>query len=331
MKNALRLVAGLVLSAIFLLLAVRGVSWNEVVEALSRAHLGYVPLISGGMVIPLLFRALRWQVLIEPVHPVGIRRLFSATCIGFAANMLLPLRAGEIVRPWVISRREPVPFAQAMGTIALERLFDMGALLLLFSVAALTLPLPAEWHRYGWVFLAIFAGLLGVLVVATARPESWRRIVTALLQPLPDAMGKPVLRLFDGFVDGLRGLGSSRAVAVAGLHSLGVWLSISLSFGFGLSSLGLEVPWFRAAIAVTTLVAIAVAIPGGPGFIGMFQVGCVVALEAFGVERSVAFSYSVLTHAVQFATVVVLGVAFFFREGLRVSDVRPVEAEALGS
>ena len=82
---------------------------------------------------------------------------------------------------------------------------------------------------------------------------------------------------------------------------------------------------------VTTFVAIAVAIPGGPGFIGMFQVGSVVALEAFGVERSLAFSYSVLVHAVQFASVLLLGIYFFLSEGLRLSDVRSGEAEAAES
>ena len=133
MKNAARLAAGLVLSATFLTLAARGVSWGEVADALGRARPGHVLLAGAGMILSLGFRALRWGVLIEPIHPVGRWRLFSATCIGFAANMLLPLRAGEIVRPWVISRREPVPFAQAMGTIALDRLFDMGALLMLFG------------------------------------------------------------------------------------------------------------------------------------------------------------------------------------------------------
>jgi hypothetical protein len=297
--------------------------------ALGEAQLGYVPLMAVGMIIPLGFRALRWRVLIEPIHPVSRGRLFSATCIGFAANMLLPLRAGEVVRPWVIARREPVSFAQAMATVALERLFDMGALLLLFAVATLTLPLPPEWQRYGWVFLAAFVGLLVGLAAMTYRPHPWRRVVSRVASRFPAPLGDRILHLFDGFVDGLRSLGSIRAVVVASLHSVGVWFSIALSFGFGLSAMGLDVPWLRASLAATTFVAIAVAIPGGPGFIGMFQVGCIVALEPFGVERSLAFSYSVLTHAVQFVTVVLLGVYFFLREGFRAAEVTSVRPETL--
>ena len=331
MKNAARLAAGLVLSATFLTLAARGVSWGEVADALGRARPGHVLLAGAGMILSLGFRALRWGVLIEPIHPVGRWRLFSATCIGFAANMLLPLRAGEIVRPWVISRREPVPFAQAMGTIALDRLFDMGALLMLFGLAALTLPLPVEWQQYGLVFLGVFVALLGGLVAVTARPAVWRSIAATILEPLPARIGRPVLGLFDGFFTGFQSLGSGRSVGVVALHSVGVWLSISLSFAFGLSALDIGVPWFKAAVVVTTFVAIAVAIPGGPGFIGMFQVGSVVALEAFGVERSLAFSYSVLVHAVQFASVLLLGIYFFLSEGLRLSDVRSGEAEAAES
>jgi hypothetical protein len=131
-----------------------------------------------------------------------------------------------------------------------------------------------------------------------------------------------------GFAEGLAMLGDPQAIVAAFLVSVAVWLSIGLSFGFGLNALRIEAPWIAAALTTTTFVAIAVSIPGGPGFVGMFQAGCVVALGAFGVERSLAFSYSLVTHGVQFAATVALGLYFLLREGVSLSEIgrRPLVA-----
>ncbi|MGH7898954.1 MAG: lysylphosphatidylglycerol synthase transmembrane domain-containing protein [Candidatus Binatia bacterium] len=326
MKAALRLAASLALSAVFLYLAARGVSWGTVWEAMRAARLIYVVPMVVGSVLPLCFRAWRWGVLVRPLRPVGFGSLFMATCIGFAANMLLPLRAGEVARPWALAQREGIPFAQAMATVALERLFDMAVLLLLFAVATFTLPVPEDWKQYGWFFLVAFGVLFATLFVLERYPTPALRLAEVALRPIPPAVSVRLLALARSFVEGLASLGSARAVVIAFLHSLGVWLSIAISFGSGLSAFSLDVPWVPAALTTTTFVAIAVSIPGGPGFIGMFQAGCVVALEVFDVSKSVAFSYSVLTHLVQFASTVALGLYFFAAEGFRVTDIRRLKA-----
>ena len=86
--------------------ALRGVSWPETAAALRAAHLIYLPLIFIAGIVSLFSRALRWGVLLGPIATVRRRSLFAATAIGFAANMLLPLRAGEVLRPWILARKE---------------------------------------------------------------------------------------------------------------------------------------------------------------------------------------------------------------------------------
>lgn len=330
MKQALRLVASLALSAVFLYLASRGVDWSVVRGALGDARLVYVAASVLGGLASICFRAVRWGVLVGALRSVRFRSLFSATSIGFAANMLLPLRAGELLRPWLLAKRERIPFAQAMATAALERLFDMATLVLLFSVATLTLPLPPEWRRYGWFFLGTFVVFLAVLFVMSRTPRAVLGPLEVLLRPAPQRLAVAVLRLSREFAEGLAGLGSARAVALAILGSLAVWASIAASFGFGLSALALDVPWVRASLTVTTFVAIAVAVPGGPGFVGMFQLGCVVGLAVYGVPKSIAFGYSVLVHVIQFAGCVLLGLYFFLRDGLSLREMWEWRAEAQG-
>jgi uncharacterized protein (TIRG00374 family) len=331
LKHSLRIAVSLALSAVFLWIALRGVSWSETSQALSSARLGYVVPICVMAIVSLYCRALRWRVLVRPLAQVQRQSIFSATAMGFAANMLLPLRAGEVLRPWLLARREGLKLAPVVATVAVERLFDMATLLLFFGVATLTLPLPPEWKRYGWVFLATFMAFLGVLALLLRFPRETVGALDKVLTPLPEKASKPILRAIHQFADGLGALKSASAVALAIAYSLAVWLTLAVTFGLGLSALDLPVPWIRGALSLTTMVAIAVAVPGGPGFIGMFQVGCEVGLALYGIGKSLAFSYSVLVHVLQFASTVLLGLYFFLKENLTLSEIRAEASTATGS
>jgi glycosyltransferase 2 family protein len=322
LKRTLRLAVSLGLSAIFLWVAVRGVSWEETAAALRTARIAYLPPIFLIAVVSLYFRALRWGILLQPLGLFPRRSLFSATAIGFAANMLLPLRAGEVVRPWLLARKERRALAPVIATVAVERLFDMATLLLFFGVATLTLPLPPEWKHYGWLFLGTFVGFLGVLVALQSSPKRTVAILERALDPLPERISAPMVHAIEQFAHGLTSLKSASAVAAAVLYSLAVWLTLAVTFGLGLKALDLPVPFVRGSLSMTTFVAIAVSIPGGPGFIGMFQVGCEVGLGVYGVGKSLAFSYSVLVHVLQFASNVVLGLYFFLRENVSLKEIR---------
>lgn len=301
-------------------------SWSETASALREAHLVYLaPIVIAG-VASLYLRALRWGVLLAPLASIDSRSLFSATAIGFAANMLLPLRAGEVLRPWFLARKHGLPLAQTIATVAIERLFDMATLLLFFGVATLTLPLPPEWRRYGWVFLGTFLGFLAMLVALQRGPRRTIAVLSRLLTVAPERLAARVLALVREFADGLASLRSGSAIGLAVAYSVAVWTTLAISFGFGLTALDLPVPFARGALSLTAIVAIAVSIPGGPGFIGMFQVGCEVGLGVYGVAKSLAFSYSVIVHGMQFASTVAVGLYFFLKENLSLREIQAAEA-----
>ena len=321
MKRALRTLASLALSAVFLYFAVRGLSWEEIRASLAGARWGWVV----ASIIPALgslaLRAVRWGVFVRPVAPVATMSLVSATAVGFAANMVLPLRAGEVIRPWMLSRKERISFAQAFATVALERLFDMATLVVFFAVAMATLPLPDDWRGYGRAFFATFVLFLVAIVVFVAAPKRVIGLLEMLLRPLPESVRERVLGVAGQFAEGLAGLGSIGAVLAAAGWSIAIWAGLALSFGLCFFAFGLEVPFVEASVTVTAMVAIAVSIPGGPGFIGMFQFGCVVALGVYGVPGATAVSYSFAAHVAQATSSIGAGLVFFLREGLNIKDV----------
>ena len=321
MKRALRTLASLALSAVFLYFAVRGLSWSEIRAALADAKWGWVAASILPAFASLMFRAFRWGVFARAVAPVATSSLVSATAIGFAANMVLPLRAGEVIRPWLLTRHEKIRFAEAFATVALERLFDMATLVVFFAIAMLSLPLPDDWRAYGRVFFGTFVLFLGAIAVFVVAPERVLRMLEVVMRPLPEGPRERVLAVARQFSAGLVGLGSFGAVAAAVAWSLAIWGFLALAFGLCFFAFALDVPFFQAAVTVTAMVAIAVSIPGGPGFVGMFQAGCVVALGAYDVPRAAAFSYSLACHVSQAATSIGAGLYFFLREDLNIRDV----------
>jgi glycosyltransferase 2 family protein len=320
-KRALRTLASIALSAVFLYFAVRGLSWEEIRTSLAQAKWGWVAASFVPALASLGFRAMRWGVFVRPLAPVATMSLVSATAVGFAANMVLPLRAGEVIRPWMLSQKERIPFAKVFATVALERLFDMATLVIFFAVAMATLPLPDDWRGYGRAFFGTFVVFLAAIIVFVAVPKRVIGVLETVLRPLPEGIRARVLDVADEFATGLTGLGSVGAVVAAAAWSLAVWAGIALSFGLCFFAFGLDVPFAQASITVAAMVAIAVSIPGGPGFIGMFQFGCVVALGVYEVPGAAAVSYSFASHASQAASSILSGLYFFLREGLSIRDV----------
>ena len=103
-----RLLVGILLAAALLALFFRGIDWSALGQALRGARA--LPL--AGLVLVTLavysMRAWRWGDLLAPLGRVGYADLFSATMVGFASGLLVP-RAGELLRPWLVSRRYPIP------------------------------------------------------------------------------------------------------------------------------------------------------------------------------------------------------------------------------
>jgi hypothetical protein len=279
------------ISALFLGLAVRGVDWAEAGRALAGANYFWVLPIIGATLWSLYVRAQRWQVLLRPIASPSMRTLITATNIGFMANMLLPLRAGEIIRPVLVSRREGEPLGGILATIVLERIFDMFTILFLFGLSATLVPVSEEVSRWGGRLfgLAIAIGLVVVMIRwQHARALS---LLATLTRPLPAKVRDPLISFAEGFVQALEILGRPMDFLRLLGWSLYLWLVIASIYLFGLLCFGIEAPLVMGAIVITAVVAIAVSAPSAPGYIGAFQIGCTLALAIFGVAESDAFAY----------------------------------------
>jgi uncharacterized protein (TIRG00374 family) len=139
-SRAFRIGFTIVISLVFLGFAVSGVDWNEALAAMARAQYLYCIPMTIGAVWQLYIRAQRWQILLRPIGTPEMKTLVAATNIGFMANFVLPLRAGEVIRPVLVSRQEKQPLGGILATIVLERVFDVIAILTLFGITTALYP-----------------------------------------------------------------------------------------------------------------------------------------------------------------------------------------------
>ena len=318
LRNALRLTLGIAVSLVCLWLATRGTDWAAVGAVLRAAHLPWVATGVAGGVCALALRAQRWRILLQPIGAVGFRPTFSATAIGFGATAVLPFRIGEIVRPALLARSTGLGLSAALSTVVLERLFDMLLVVLCFLALSLLYAVPPAMRQGALALAAVAVGGFAVLVVAERRRAATDRFVAGVLGLLPGRVATGLGSVVDGFLRGLSGVADVRTVVRVMAYSAVLWACNGLPFLFAMLALGIQAPLVPAALATLVIVAAAVFLPQGPGFVGTWQLGCVTALALFDVPGEQAVGFSLLTWLMQMLVSVGTGGICLAREDLSV-------------
>jgi uncharacterized protein (TIRG00374 family) len=318
--RSLRIAFGVGVSVLLLALAVRNVDWGEAAAALRTANYWYIIPILPLSVWVLYIRAQRWRVFLRPMGVPPMRTLAAATNIGFMANMLLPLRIGEVIRPVLVARREHLPINGLLASILLERIFDMFTILVLFGVSALLVPVSPQVRQWGAMLTGLAVAVGGVVILIRWQERLALALVRRVCDLLPEAVGTGVYSFIGGFVKALEILDSPTAFLLAFGWSLYLWLGIAIIYALGIVAFAFAAPLLVGALVVTTVVAIAVSVPSAPGYIGSFQIGCVLALAIFGVAESQAVAYSFALHVTQSVAIILAGLYSLWTQNMSLRE-----------
>ena len=337
MKSGWRGALGLLLSAGFLVWALRGVQLADVSRALSQANAFL--LIAAALVATLIFplRALRWRVILDPVIPgLPFGPLWRSTAIGMMVNNLVPARAGEIARAYALTRERPdVPFSSAFASLAVDRAFDGVVVVLLLVVAMLDPAFPsgttiagrpvANWAGGGAIAIALVLAALYLVSIFPARLIALYELFARRVAPRLEARGRDALL---AFASGLGALRSPRRFLAVFLWTLLHWLVNAAAFWICFKALRIAVPP-SAALFLQGVIALGVALPSSPGFFGLFEALAKAALGVYGVSAAPAVSWAIGFHLLSFIPITVLGAMYFVRLGLHFRDLRAEQDAAL--
>jgi uncharacterized protein (TIRG00374 family) len=297
-------------------------------EALSKANYWMMIPSFALVVVSLFLRTWRWQWLLRSVERVPFGPAFRAANIGIGANMVLPARAGEFLRAYVIGRSTGISKTAAFATLVVERIFDgLTILLSLVGVVLLGVHSPLL-KRIGMIGGLFYLGALAGVSVFYFR-QTW--ITSIVERLLPKRWASRAANLLQAFANGLDVLRDGRQLLVVSLQSLLIWFVIAWSFYPVLLAFdfGAPVPLFTPFLLLP-LLALGLTIPGAPGGVGIMQYMGVLALQlsfaAVGAELAPDFAeqaaaFSLLMHLSQAAPEIALGAWAFLAEGLSWGEV----------
>jgi len=280
-------------------------------------------------------RAIRWQYLLAPVGHTKFRTVFRTTVIGFAALAILPARVGDVLRPYLLARREGLATTATMATVVMERVLDLIAVLTLLAIYVWGFtgdsPLPDRLLNpvkvSATLAAAVSVGLMAVMWVLATHPERIGKLAAAAARILPGRLSERVGHLTTTFSGGFAAARSPRALLLAMLWSFPLWLAIAAEAWAVTVAFGIEMP-FAGTFLLQALLVIGVAVPT-PGGVGSYHEAYRIGVTTFfGAPNDRAVAAAIVTHAISFVPVVLLGVIFMAQDGLSVSGLRDLAGAA---
>ena len=320
-RFALQLGFSLLIGGVLCYLAMRDWRWGDIPDLVRQMDWRWVLPYILIFLCSHLLRLLRWGILLAPLGSVRTWRLVALGSVGFMAIILFPLRLGEFVRPYLVSRESSIRMSSALATCMAERAVDgLVVALMLFLVLGL---LPGEAVPDSVVYAGHLALIAFIAAVSLLLGMHWKRTLT--LRLLQRSLGRVAPGLSDracgllsSFIDGLQALPSARAITLFLAMTAAYWICNGLGFWVLFRAAGLTLengqpPGLLAAYTIMSILAIGIILPGGPAFAGNFEFSLSLGLGLFltaGMLATRGAVYILLTHGLQFFLQVATGFAF---------------------
>lgn len=310
----------------------RSLDWHAVSTSLRRADPWYLGISVLIICIGYLLRAIRWQVLLEPITKSSLKELFATTTVGFAAIFLIG-RMGEIVRPmWLPMRDRRVRPSAALVTLGLERIFDLAALVCFFAANLLWFtPQPGretEFEYVEWVGGAMLVGvILGFIALVI-----FQRISAPIIdwvdrkttrKWIPSRLQKIFISILEQLSAALAILRDWRETFWVSFWTLMLWLAIALPTWFVLLAFDLPIT-FSDSLFIMGFAAVSSVVPTPGGAAGAFHAATAASILFLNnnISREDAAAVSLAMHLVYFAPALVFGLYYFMHGDISIDRFR---------
>jgi uncharacterized protein (TIRG00374 family) len=329
LRNIIRTVVVIGLAIGLLALFLRNADLSRVWASVTAARADFLLLALLLTCVTFVIRAERWQYLLSPLGKTRFSVVFRATVIGFAASALLPARAGEVIRPYFLARREGLSATAAFATIIVERILDLIAVLLLMGAFLIWFD-PGLEARDSAVFQAIrFGGLvmapvavvtLAVMFFMAGHPERLHAWVLRAEAILPARIASMIARFAQTFAEGFAVVRSPLRLLAAIAWSIVLWIAIAAGIWAVSLAFGVAMPFTGAWLMLAPLVVgVAVPTPGGVGgFHEAYRIG---ATSFFGADNDIAVGAAIVLHAISVGPVIIAGLLFIVQDGLKLGGM----------
>jgi len=336
---------GLAVSAAALWYSFREVEPAPLFEIIFSVNLPLIFLVMLQVEFMLFVRGHRWSLFLKPVKRVSWIPLGWSVCIGFGINNLLPARVGEVARAISVSRKTGLGLGTVLGSVVVERVYDMLSVAVLFAVSLFIWDFsgPMEklaavaYEQRGWVIsqhdaavsIAIFVGLvIAVIVFLKWQTDLSLKIAGLFLRPFPARWREKVLTMTRNFINGLTQTTHPLEVIWIVFLSAMLWIISLASVWVGLQACHVDAGLTESIFIIMSMV-IAVSIPAAPGYVGPYHfLACQAILLTTNVDYNHAMGTAIVIHLANYLPQTASGLFALAREGLSLKEIeRQSEAE----
>ncbi|HEX8030405.1 MAG TPA: lysylphosphatidylglycerol synthase transmembrane domain-containing protein, partial [Vicinamibacterales bacterium] len=329
MRNLIRTVIVIGLAVGLIAIFLRNADLTRVWESVTAARKDYLLLALGLTAATFLVRAERWQYLLGPLGPTRFSVVLRTTVIGFGASAVLPARAGEVIRPYLLARREGLSATAAFATILVERIIDLVAVLTLMAAFLIWFDPGLEAKdsavfsaiRFGGIVMAPVAiGALAVMYFMAGHPDRLHAWLLRAEAVLPTRIATAIARLAQTFAEGFAVVRRPERLVAAMAWSIVLWISIAAGIWATSVAFGIAMPFTGAWLMLAPLVVgVAVPTPGGVGgFHEAYRIG---ATAFFGADNNTAVGAAIVLHAISVGPVTIAGLLFMVQDGLKLGGM----------
>jgi glycosyltransferase 2 family protein len=308
-------------------LAAAGLTWvlydiqaEELLRHLTSINWWWVALAIVCDILSYMCQGLRWKLLLRPIGRISMLRSTQAIYAGILTNEILPMRLGELVRAYLVSRWMEAKLIEIIPSMVLERLFDGAWVAVVFGLAAIFVPLPERLLTAG--------DTLGVIVVIATALFLYFVFYQRLASKRPGQQGRwgwrplrVTVSVIDRLADGLRDICFTRSFYFAIILSLAFLLLQVSAFWLVMIGYGLRLS-FWVGMAVFLIVYLGTLIPNAPANVGAYQFFCVVGLRLFGVEKTMATGFSLVVFVLLTLPLLIIGFVALSQSGTTLLNIR---------
>ena len=308
---------GLLISALFVFLALRNVDMARMWAVIKSADLFFLFMVIVLTFFQFVVRAWRWRIFLEPIKETGFLNRLSTILIGFGANCIFPARLGEFIRANYLGHTEGISGSSTFGTLVVERLFDGFTLLLILMIGLIGTNFTGQWQAIsgglrttGFFLLFLYIIFILILVGFKYKTRRFMDLLNRFLFFIPSHLRPKIMETIWNFSRGIVLVRNPFKWFQIIFYSLLIWFVNLYQVEMIERALGLELP-FIAAFLIMAMASIGVMIPSAPGYIGTFHLSVLYGFLFYGIGHEEALSAAVLWHGVVFFPTLIFGLMAF--------------------
>lgn len=318
-KSAIVKITGAIISIALIVLLFKDINLSEFSGAFAETDKTMLFAAGALYLANYILRSLRWMFILKSIKDISVRTLLPTILASYSANNILPLRAGEFVRAIHGFKKTGVPAAQLFSTVIVERIIDVLMLLALLGACALFNPMVLSKLNFK-VSLIIICVAAAVIILGAVLASVYKENLTRLV---PDKLKPLLLQL----TEGLKCISSAENLLYTVLASSAIWFVENATIWLVYRGFGMDIDLMQSLL-ILVVINLMITIPSTPGFVGIVESACVLALSAYGMSGSDVLAAAVGLHLIQFVPVTVIGIIILIKDGVNLSNVKDTGSRA---